>query len=73
MIPCSFQPVVLVILTPPEYATPLKALIGYSCGVLFVYHCVTTASLGSTRLIFIADMKARESGIFCAVFMPNLS
>lgn len=40
----------------------LKALIGYSCGVLFVYHRVTTESLGSTHLIFILDMKAGDSG-----------
>lgn len=67
----SFQAWVLVILTPPKHATPLKALIGYSWGVLFVYHCVTTASLDSTRLIFIADMKAGDSGNFCVVFMPR--
>ena len=54
----SGQAVVLVTLNPPKHAVALKALIGYSCGVLFVYHCVTTASLGSTHLIFIPNMKA---------------
>lgn len=46
----------------------LKVLIGYSCGVLFVYRRVTTASLGSAHLIFILDMKAGDSGIFALYF-----
>lgn len=62
----------MVLVTPnlPKHAIrpSLKALIGYSFGVLFVYHCVTTASLGSTHLIFILDMKARDSGISALYF-----
>lgn len=61
----SGQPVVLVTPNLLKHAIrlSLKALIGYSCGVLFVYHRVTTASLGSTHHIFILNMKARDSGI----------
>lgn len=64
------QAVVLVTPDLSEHAIrpSLKALIGYSCGVLFVYHRVTIASLGSTHLIFILDMKARDSGISALYF-----
>lgn len=54
----------------PKHAirASLKALIGYACGVLFVYRRVTTASLASTHLIFILHMKARDSGISALYF-----
>ncbi len=64
------QAAVLVTPNLPKHAIrlSLKALIGYSCGVLFVYHRVTTASLASTHLIFILDMKDRDSGIYALYF-----
>lgn len=66
----SGQAVALVTPNLPKHAirSSLKALIRYSCGVLFVYHRVTTTSLGSTHLIFILDMKARDSGISALYF-----
>lgn len=64
------QAVVWVTLNLPKHAirSSLKALIGYSCGVLFVYHRITTASLRSAHLIFIHNMKAGDSGIFALYF-----
>lgn len=66
----SGRAVVLVTPNLPKHAIrpSLKALIRYSCSVLFIYHRVTTASLGSTHLIFILDMKARDSGISALYF-----
>lgn len=37
-----------------------QRFIGYSCGVLFVYHRVTTARLASTHLIFIPGHKSQR-------------
>ena len=38
-----------------------RALIGYSCGVLLVYPCVNSASIGSTDLFFFHPPHERKS------------
>ena len=38
-----------------------RALIGYSCGVLLVYPCVNSASIGSTDLFFFHPAHERKS------------